>query len=54
MESTQIFIPYRGFLPVFLVLGMPYCLFFQDLKDHRFLDMCANFLVLWRLFTPFI
>ena len=33
---------------------MLYCLFFQDLKVHRFLDVCFNFQISWRLFKSFI
>ena len=44
LENTQFFIPDRGFLLISLILGMFHCLFFQGLKNHRFLQVCANFL----------
>ena len=37
--------PYGGFPLIALLLGMLYCLFFQDLKGHRFLDVCARSLL---------
>ena len=44
LGSTQFFCPYRGFLLITLPPGMLYFIFFQDLKNHRFLDVCAKFL----------
>ena len=44
LGSTQFFCPYRGFLLITLLPGMLYFIFFQDLKNHRFLDVCAKFL----------
>ena len=41
---TQFFTPYRGFPLITFILGMLY-LFFQDLKGHGFLDLCAKFIV---------
>ena len=43
MGSTQFFTPHGRFPLIALLLGMLHCLFFQDLKDHRFLDRCVKF-----------
>ena len=45
LESTQFFTPDKGFLLITLHLGMLYCLFFQALIDHRFIDVWPNFLL---------
>ena len=45
LVSTQFFTPHGGFPLITLLLGVLHCLFIQGLKDHRFLDVCAKFLV---------
>ena len=45
LGSPQFFTLCGGFSLITLRLGMLHCLFFQGLKDHRFLDVCAKFLV---------
>ena len=45
LGNTQIFTLYRGLPLITLLLVMLYCLFFQDLKGHKFLDVCAKCLV---------
>ena len=44
LGSSQFFTRHRGFPLITFLLGMLYCSFFQGLKDHRFLDVCAKFL----------
>ena len=45
MRSTQFFAPHGGFSLITSLLVMLHYLLFQDLKGHRFLDACDQFLV---------
>ena len=51
MGNTQFFNPYDGIPLITLLLGMLHYLFFEGLKGHRFLDVCAKFLDLSLLFN---
>ena len=45
LGSTEFFTPHGGFPLITLSLGILHCLLFQDLKDCRFLDVFAKFVV---------